>query len=178
MGRGARRLMSVPAFPAALRMAHRLTLVALLPQALFLLLTLTDGQASWIAPAAAFAYVAFIFSFLGGLWWGVGLTIRPPSSRLFVVAVAPMLFCFALFIPWIWGWHWPGPQLCLLGIAISGSFVVDRRLAARAHFDPAWITVRTIASVVLGLLTLATGVATELSSLFSAGSAATPPNLH
>lgn len=155
--------MSDSSSSAALRTAHHLTLVALLPQALFLLLTLTDGQASWIAPAMAFAYAALIFSFLGGMWWGVGLTLQPASPRLFLVAVAPMLICFALFIPWIWGWHWPGPQVSILGIAITGSFVVDRRLAARANFDLRWVRVRTVASVILGLLTLATGLATDLA---------------
>lgn len=150
--------MANPSPPPLPRTAHFLTLLALVPQILFLWLTLTDGQESWTAPAAAFAYVAFIFSFLGGLWWQCGLNIRPFRPQILILAVAPMLLAFALFLPWIWGWRWPGPQLVILGCAVAPSFLVDRWLARMTVFDPAWIRLRTTASVLLGLLTLAIGL--------------------
>lgn len=137
-----------------------LTLVALLPQAAFLLMALTEGEASWIAPVAAFAYAAFIFSFLGGLWWGIALVSQPNQPLFFFVAILPMLVSFGLFMPWVWGWNWPGQQLIILGLAIMASFLVDWRLIGKATIIPGWLRLRIIASLGLGLMTVAIGIVT------------------
>ncbi len=140
-----------------LRTPHFLTLVAMLPQLILLGATMVDDQGAWKAPASAFAYAAAIYSFLGGYWWGVALTTRPQERAVFVIAVVPALFSVALFLPWIWGWSWPGPQLIVLGIAIMASVLVDRRFVGPSISSPAWLRVRIMASLGLGLSTLFIG---------------------
>lgn len=152
--------MSSLASDVSIKTSRFLTLVAIMPQLLFLFATLTDVQASWTAPAAAFAYAAFIFSFLGGYWLGVGLLSQPQNPMIFALAVLPMLISFGLFLPWIWGWTWPGPQLILLGIAVMMSFLVDWRLLGSAIAVPGWLKARLIASLGLGFSTMLIGVIT------------------
>lgn len=149
---------TTPGSGDAFATARFLTLIAVAPQMLFLVATATDGSMSWIAPVAAFAYAAFIFSFVGGYWWGVALGRAPQRPAILVIAVLPMLLCFALFLPWIWGWTWPGPQLVALGIAIMAGFWVDWRVLASAPADPRWLRVRLIASLGLGVTTLSIGL--------------------
>lgn len=146
-----------------LRTPHFLTLIALLPQLIFLCAALTDDQASWTAPAMAFAYAASIYSFLGGYWWGVALATRPKEQAAFVIAVLPALVSFALFLPWIWGWNWPGSQLIVLGAAIMASFFVDRRIIGKSIGLPNWLRVRMIASLGLGISTMLIGAITVSS---------------
>ncbi len=146
-----------PANTQRLKTPQFLTLIAILPQLFFLCATLSDGAASWTAPVAAFAYAASIFSFLGGYWWGVALITRPQEYALFIVAVVPALLSFVLFLPWIWGWSWPGPQLIVLGIAIMASVLVDWSVFATTVPEPAWLRARIIASLGLGIATLLVG---------------------
>jgi len=143
-----------------LKTARFLTLIAILPQVFFLVAMLTDCTASWTAPVAAFAYAAFILSFLGGYWWGVALVSRSQKPIFFAVAILPMLLAFALFMPWVWGWNWPGSQLVALGIAIMVSFVVDWRILQASLPEPGWIRVRFLASTGLGLVTILIGALT------------------
>ncbi len=143
-----------------LRTARILTLIAIAPQLFFLYLTLTDGEASWTAPVAAFAYAAFIFSFLGGYWWGVALATRPEEPFILLVAIMPMLLSFALFMPWVWGWSWPGQQLIILGMCIIIGVLVDWRLLKAFRPAPRWLTTRLTASLGLGITTIAIGYAT------------------
>lgn len=145
---------------APLGAARFLTLIAIAPQLLFLYLTMTDVEASWTAPVAAFAYAALIFSFLGGYYWGVGLATQPDAPEILLVAVMPMLIAFALFMPWIWGWNWPGLQLVVLGVAIIIILFVDMRLIRAFRPAPHWLTTRVIASLSLGITTIAIGVVT------------------
>ncbi|WP_246611044.1 DUF3429 family protein [Aquisediminimonas profunda] len=156
--------MSEPTNTQQLKTACFLTLIAIVPQLLFLFSTLTDSAALWTAPVAAFAYAASIFSFLGGYWWGVALTTRPQEQAIFVIAVLPALLSFALFLPWIWGWSWPGPQLIFLGIAITASFLVDWRIIGIAVSTPTWILARIIASLGLGSTTILIGAITVASN--------------
>jgi Protein of unknown function (DUF3429) len=149
-----------PSLAAELRTPHFLTLIAILPQLVFLCAALIDDQASWTAPAVAFAYAASIFSFVGGYWWGVALTTRPGEQALFVIAVMPALLSFALFLPWIWGWSWPGSQLIALGITIMASILVDRRIIGTSIGSPAWLRVRIMASLGLGMSTMLIGAIT------------------
>ena len=149
-----------PSSAVELRTPHFLTLIAILPQLIFLCAALTDDQALWAAPAMAFAYAASIYSFLGGYWWGVALATRPSEQAAFVIAVVPALLSFALFLPWLWGWSWPGSQLIVLGIAIMASILVDRRIIGTSIGSPTWLRVRIIASLGLGMSTMLIGAIT------------------
>jgi hypothetical protein len=149
---------------ANIKTGRVLTLIAIVPQLLFLFATLTDGALSWTAPAAAFAYAAFIFSFVGGYWWGVAFDREPQRPIILFIAVLPMLLCFALFLPWVLGWSWPGPQLVGLGIAIMAGFLVDWLILRSAVAVPGWLHIRLIASLGLGLSTMLIGFITLGSS--------------
>ena len=67
----------------------------------------------------------------------------------------PSLLAVALFLPWTFGWEWPGPALMYLGALIIASPLVDRALgyAAKDFFS-----LRVQLSTGLGLLTIALGV--------------------
>ena len=147
---------AIPAFP------RNLGLAGLLPQ-LACLLTLTLGPEEWRFTALAFAwgYAALIFSFLGGLWWGIAAarlhsTLRVPDW-LWLAAVAPSLIAFITYVPWVFGAEWPQPSLIVLGIALIASLAVDRAIA---HLTPPWwLRLRVMLSLGLGLATLGTALA-------------------
>ena len=123
----------------------------LLPQVFAIALVLHGGSYQWIALAASYAYAALIFSFLGGVWWGVALA-RPDTPRwAYVAAVLPSLIGLGLFLPWTFGVDWPGPSLLWLGLAILVSPLVDRMIA---YAPKNWLTLRTHLSLGLGGLTL------------------------
>ncbi|WP_228242886.1 DUF3429 domain-containing protein [Porphyrobacter sp. GA68] len=110
----------------------------------------------WTALAIGWGYAALIFSFLGGLWWGIaaGALARGElvPAWLWVVSVVPSLLAFVTYLPWVFGYDWPEPSLVLLGIAILATLVVDRRLSGREA--PAWWwSLRVPLSVGLGLAT-------------------------
>jgi hypothetical protein len=93
-------------------------------------------------------------------WWGVALVTQFQKPIFFVIAIQPMLLAFALFMPWVWGWKWPGSQLIVLGIAIMGSFIIDWRMLRTSLAKPGWIRVRFLASICLGLVTILIGALT------------------
>ncbi len=68
----------------------------------------------------------------------------------------PSLLAVALFLPWSFGWEWPGPALIYLGALILGSPLIDRALGFAA---PDFMRLRWHLSLGLGLLTIALGVA-------------------
>ncbi len=108
----------------------------------------------WSALAIAYAYAALIFSFLGGVWWGLAVMHKDPQGWIYCVAVLPSLIALATYIPWILGWSWPGPSMLVLGLCIIASPLVDKRLVA-AGLESAWmLTLRWILSLGLGFLTL------------------------
>ncbi len=137
-------------------MAPRLLgLVGLLPP-IFLTLAALLGppEWQWSALAVAYAYAALIFSFLGGVWWGLATAHKQAPGWIYVAAVLPSLIALVSYVPWILGWSWPGPSMLLLGLCIIGSPLVDRQLAA-AGIESQWLlTLRWILSLALGLLTL------------------------
>lgn len=68
--------------PALPRAAWALGLAGLIPQAVALLATFSEGD-RYIGLAAGYFYAALIFSFLGGLWCGASqsrTTARPTGS--------------------------------------------------------------------------------------------------
>ncbi len=131
-----------------------LGLAGLLPQVFFFLAVISGEQSRWIALGAAFGYAAVIFSFLGGLWWGIGLARPNLPSWIFGAAIAPSLIAFATYLPWIWGLNWPQPSLIVLGICLMASPLVDTAIGG---LPDGWLMQRWIMSLGLGGLTLLLG---------------------
>lgn len=129
----------------------------LLPQLIAAAMVLSGSEYRWTGLAAAYGYAAFIFSFLGGMWWGLGVTTRKDDASafaIFALAVAPSLLAFATYLPWIWGLEWPGPSMAWLGIFLLLSPLGDRWLASRCALPVGWMKLRLILSIGLGGLTL------------------------
>ena len=141
--------------PASLSPAARaLGYAGLLPQIICIALILMGHEWRYSALAGGFAYAAAIFSFLGGVWWGQALASGRATSGAYVIAVIPSLLTLALFLPWTFGWEWPGPALFYLGALIIGSPLIDRALGYAA---PDFLRLRWHLSIGLGSLTIALG---------------------
>ncbi|KEO87005.1 hypothetical protein EH30_05060 [Erythrobacter sp. JL475] len=127
----------------------------LLPQIICVALAAVGHDYAYTALAGGFAYAAAIFSFLGGVWWGQAIATGRGGAGAYLIAVMPSLLAVALFLPWTFGWEWPGPALMYLGALIIASPLVDRALgyAAKDFFS-----LRVQLSTGLGLLTIALGV--------------------
>ncbi len=140
----------------------------LLPQGACLLAVLLGGpEWRFAALGIAWAYAALIFSFLGGLWWGLAAAsavrggdmdaadAHSEPSWIYVAAVLPSLIALVTFLPWIWGMAWPGPSLLLLGICLAASPLIDVKLGGiTPHW---WMSLRWSLSLGLGGLTLVLG---------------------
>lgn len=111
-----------------------------------------------MALAGGFAYAALIFSFLGGVWWGQLLSSGKAGLAGFAVSVLPSLIALALFLPWTFGWSWPGPALVYLAVFIALSPLVDRALRLS---DRTFMRLRWHLSLGLGVLTFALGLLAE-----------------
>lgn len=139
--------------------ARLLGYAGLLPQMFCIALILLGHEWRYSALAGGFAYAAAIFSFLGGVWWGQAVasarTGRPATTGAYVLAVMPSLMAVALFMPWTFGWEWPGPALLYLGALIAGSPLIDRALGFAA---PDFLRLRWHLSLGLGGLTIALGL--------------------
>jgi hypothetical protein len=141
--------------PASLSPAARaLGYAGLMPQIICIALILMGHEWRYSALAGGFAYAAAIFSFLGGVWWGQALASGRATSGAYVIAVMPSLLTLALFLPWTFGWEWPGPALFYLGALIFGSPLIDRALGYAA---PDFLRLRWHLSIGLGSLTIALG---------------------
>ena len=127
-----------------------------MPQILCLGLTVSGHEYAYTAMAGGFAYAAAIFSFLGGVWWGQAIQSGRAGAGTYLIAVLPSLIAVALFLPWSFGWEWPGPALLFLGILILGSPAVDRALG---YAQNDFMRLRMILSTGLGGLTIALGFA-------------------
>lgn len=139
--------------------ARALGYAGLLPQIICIVMLLTGHEWRYAALAGGFAYAAAIFSFLGGVWWGQAVqsasSTGPATSGAYVVAVLPSLIAVALFLPWSFGWEWPGPALLYLGALIALSPLIDRALGFAA---PDFLRLRWHLSLGLGSLTIALGL--------------------
>lgn len=125
----------------------------LLPQILAVAMILYDPTLEWISLAGGFGYAAFIFSFLGGVWWGLALNAANPPRWLYPVAIIPSLIALATYLPWIWGLEWPEPSLWVLAIGLSLSPLVDLALGKQINLPEGWLRLRIHLSAGLGLLT-------------------------
>jgi hypothetical protein len=129
-------------------------LSGILPQALCVVIAIGGGEGRWIALAAGCVYAGLILSFLGGLWWMAALLANERATWPYMVAVLPSLAAWATFLPWCFGWRWPGPSLIALGLLLIGSPFIDRILALRYHVPEGWIGLRIRMATALGMLTL------------------------
>lgn len=152
----------IPKLPGA---ALLVGYAGLLPQLFAAALTFSGAEYRWTGLAAAYGYAAFIFSFLGGIWWGFGMIARKDgvdAAPVFALAVAPSLIAFATYLPWIWGLDWPGPSMAVIGLALMLSPLADRWLKQRCNLPEGWMKLRWHLSLGLGGLTL-------LLAIFSGG---------
>jgi hypothetical protein len=134
--------------------ARALGYAGLLPQVICVAMLASGHEWRYAALAGGFAYAAAIFSFLGGVWWGQAVQSGRATISAYLVAVMPSLLAVALFLPWTFGWEWPGPALFYLGALILSSPLVDRALGfARGDF----LRLRWHLSLGLGSLTIALG---------------------
>ncbi|MBE9169860.1 DUF3429 domain-containing protein [Pleurocapsales cyanobacterium LEGE 06147] len=146
--------------PSLSNTARVLGYAGLLPQIFCVAMVVTGHEWRFSALAGGYAYAAAIFSFLGGVWWGQAVQSagsgRPATAGAYGLAVMPSLLAVALFLPWTFGWEWPGPALMYLGALILGSPLIDRALGFAA---PDFMRLRWHLSLGLGLLTIPLGVA-------------------
>lgn len=138
--------------------ARWLGYAGVLPQIICVALAASGHEYGYSALAGGFAYAAAIFSFLGGVWWGQALSSGRGGAGAYLLAVMPSLLSVALFLPWTFGWDWPGPALLYLGALILASPLVDRALGF-ASKD--FYRLRLQLSVGLGALTIALGLLAE-----------------
>jgi Protein of unknown function (DUF3429) len=148
-------LTSIPPLPRLLGLAGLLPMAALLAIILF-------GGDTWRFGALAFAwlYAALIFSFVGGLWWGLAAAAgeRAPGW-LFGISIVPSLAALATLTPWLIGEPWPGPPLLWLALLILASPLIDRRIAKMGLAPSWWMPLRIMLSTGLGAMALVAGLA-------------------
>lgn len=148
-------LKTVPLLPRLLGLA------GLIPMAMLTVLALVGGD-HWRFGALALGwfYIALIFSFLGGTWWGFAAAAgnRAPAW-LWGISVTPSLAALATLIPWLIGEPWPGPSLVWLGIMILAAPLVDRQFAARGLTPRWWMALRWTLSCGLGAMAIVMGLA-------------------
>lgn len=131
-----------------------LGLAGLAPQIVAFALIAARSPLRWDMEAFAFAYAGSILSFLGGIWWGLGIAMPQRPKWLFEISVAPTLIAMAAMLPGIFNDVWPGPSMLILGLSLSLSPLVDRRLG---FGDAQWQRLRLLLSLALGGLTMAIG---------------------
>ncbi|WP_372707106.1 DUF3429 domain-containing protein [Brevundimonas sp.] len=137
----------------------------LLPQLAALGLAVFGGpEWRFTGLSLAFGYAALIYSFLGGVWWGLAAGSPVTAPRwIWIASVLPSLIALGSAWPWAVGGDWPGPSLIVLGIAIACSIVIDAALARAGLTPPRWLALRLPLSLGLGGLTLASGLTTMLT---------------
>lgn len=146
--------------PALPLLARVLGVAGLLPQAAAVAVLILGGpDVRFAALSLAYAYAALIFSFLGGVWWGLAATAQDGAPRwVWIAAVAPSLLALATAWPWATGQTWPGPSLIVLGVFLAASLSVDLRLKAAGLTPQGWLALRAPLSLGLGVLTLVAGL--------------------
>jgi hypothetical protein len=110
------------------------------------------------AAAIGAFYPLLILSFLGGIWWGLGVgEANRRQGALVAVAVVPSLVALALGTGVVLSRGSPW-SLVAIGVALLLTLPVDRWLAIAGIAPAGWMRLRVPLSLGLGLLTIATGV--------------------
>jgi hypothetical protein len=135
------------------RVAFLLGLSGLLPQILAAAITLHPPHTAF-GQFAAFLYAALIFSFLGGLWWGVAAVNVTAPRWLYGIAVMPTLIAFGAGLLWIIRTGSPTQSLTIVGAGLLLAPLVDWHLDRRRLVPKGWFAMRIILSAGLGALTL------------------------
>jgi Protein of unknown function (DUF3429) len=135
-----------------------LGLMGLLPQAIFLAFVLSGSEWRWVALAMGWGYAALIFSFLGGVYWGLALANQRREIWLYLAAVVPSLIALASYFPWTMGWEWPGPSMAILGLCLIISPLVDYQISKVVTLPESWMPLRWCLSIGLGVMTLVLAV--------------------
>lgn len=142
--------------PGAVSSAARLLGYAgLLPQLVALLLVATGVDAP-LGALLAFAYALLILSFLGGVWWGLAIRRMRDQARLVLLAVVPTLAAFALIVARLLGLRHDA-ALGAVGVLLLLTLLVDRSFDRMGEAPAGWLRLRTLLSVGLAALTIATG---------------------
>ncbi len=138
-----------------------LGLAGLTPMAALLAAVLVGGDGwRYAALALGWGYAAVIFSFLGGMWWGLAASGGAATPGwLWAAAVVPSLAALMTLVPWLIAEPWPGPSLVWLGLMIGASPLVDRRVAALGLAPPWWLGLRLRLSAALGVMAAIMGLA-------------------
>ena len=131
-----------------------LGLAGVLPQLVALVFIATGSPLRWEMEALAFVYAGSILSFLGGIWWGIGIALHQRPRWIFQISVAPTLIALGTMLPGIFNGIWPGPSIIVLGVCLSLSPLVDRWLG---FGDAQWQRLRLFLSLALGSVTIAIG---------------------
>ena len=135
------------------RVAFLLGLSGLLPQLVAAAITLHPPHAAF-GQFAAFLYAALIFSFVGGMWWGIAAVNTAAPRWLYGVAVMPTLIAFGAGLLWIVRTGSAGQSLTIVGIGLLATPIVDWHIDRRGLVPGRWLTMRVILSAGLGALTL------------------------
>ena len=135
------------------RVAFLLGLSGLLPQLVAAAITLHPPHAAF-GQFVAFLYAALIFSFVGGMWWGIAAVNTTAPRWLYGVAVMPTLIAFAAGLLWIVRTGSPSQSLVIVGLGLLFAPLVDWQLDRRQLLPKGWLTMRVILSAGLGALTL------------------------
>ncbi len=142
--------------PPLPRLAFALGIAGLIPQAIAVWLTTDDAHRA-LGLAAGYFYAAIIFSFLGGLWWGVAAANRATPRWIYLVAVIPSLIAFGTALAWMSGRYGYRPALGVLASGILLSIAVDWQLARLGLIHITLFRLRLLLSAGLGGLTLLLG---------------------
>lgn len=140
------------------REAQLLGYAGLLPQAALLAVALLlDPTFGKGAVVIGWAYAALIFSFLGGVWWGIALQPAAVPRWVFAVAILPSLIAFAtLLLPLLGMTGWRVPSF-VIGLALLLSPLVDTVIARSVPLPAGWLRLRWHLSIGLGVMTVVLG---------------------
>ena len=140
-------------------LARILGFAGLLPQAAAVVVLLAgDADQQTAALGLAYAYAALIFSFLGGVWWGLAAATGVKAPKwVWTASVVPSLLALATSVVWAAGSD-PAVSLVVLGVFIAASVLVDLKLKAAGLTPEGWLALRAPLSIGLGVLTLVAGL--------------------
>ena len=144
---------TAPATTPLPRIAWLLGIAGLWPQLACVVLVF-DQKTRFMALSAGYFYAALIFSFLGGLWWGLAVANPRAPKWLYAAAVVPSLLAFSSGIPWMIGARWPAPSLVVLAIGLVAALLVDLRLNKLGIMPVGMLRLRLLLSAGLGAMTL------------------------